>query len=96
MFMIIIQFPPLKEGKDEDFRSWFTRTNKEFAKAKGFRGRRLLKPVKGGNYAAVVEFESQEAFLTMHDSPAHAEAGRQVAPLFDGSPTPHFYDVLIS
>ena len=95
MFVVIISFPPVKEGKDAEFREWFARTNKEFANYKGLIGRRLLKPVKGGNYAAIVEHESQETFMAMHDSPAHAEAGKRVGPLFEGSPTPAFYEVII-
>jgi hypothetical protein len=50
--------------------------------------------LKEGNYAAIVEFENQEAFKAMHSSPAHDKAGERVRPLFDGSPTPHFYEVV--
>jgi heme-degrading monooxygenase HmoA len=95
MFVVISNFPHIKEGKDAEFREWFAGTNKEFGKSKGFISRRLLKPTKGGNYAAVVEFESQETFMALHNSPIHAEAGKRVGPLFDGSPTPHFYEVII-
>jgi heme-degrading monooxygenase HmoA len=95
MFVVIINFPPIKEGKDAEFREWFAGTSKEFANYKGLIGRRLLKPVKGGNYAAIVEHESQETFMAMNNSPAHAEAGKRVGPLFDGSPTPQFYEVII-
>jgi heme-degrading monooxygenase HmoA len=95
MFVVIINFPPIKEGKDAEFREWFTWTNKEFASYKGLIGRRLLKPVKGGNYAAIVEHESQETFMAMHNSPAHAEAGERVGSLLDGSPTPQFYEAII-
>ena len=96
MFVVIINFPPIKEGKDTEFREWFARTNKEFANYKGFIGRRLLKPMKGGNYAAIVEHESQETFMAMHDSSAHTEAVKRLGPLFDGSPTPQFYQVIIA
>ena len=95
MFVVIINFPPIMKGKDAEFREWFALTNKEFANHKGLIGRRLLKPVKGGNYAAIVEHESQETFRAMNKSPAHAEAGKRVGPLFDGSPSPQFYDVII-
>jgi hypothetical protein len=54
-----------------------------------------LKPAEGGNYAAIVEFENREAFQAMHTSPAHDEAGELVKPLFDGRPTPHFFEVVI-
>ena len=90
MFIVIINFPPIKEGKDAEFREWFAQTNKEFANHKGHIGRRLLKPIKGGNYAAIVEHESQETFMTMHGSPSHDEASKRVGPLFDGTRTPSF------
>ena len=95
MFIVVVNFPPIKSGKDEEFREWFTWSNKEFANSKGFISRRLLKPIKGGNYAAIVEHESEETFMAMHSSPKHDEAGKRVHPLFDGSPTPQFYEVII-
>ena len=95
MFVVIISFPPIKEGKDAEFREWFAWTNNEFANYQGFIGRRLLKPVKGGNYAVIMEHESQETFMAMNNSPAHAEAGKRVGPLLGGSPSPQFYEVII-
>ncbi len=95
MFVVIINFPPVKEGKDDEFLEWFAWTNRKFGSYKGFRGRRLLKPVKGGNYAAIVEHESHETFMAMNESPAHAEAARRLASLLDGSPTPQFYEIVI-
>lgn len=95
MFVVIINFPPIKAGKDAEFREWFADTNKEFGNYKGFIRRRLLKPMKSGNYAAVVEHESQETFMAMHESPAHDAVGKRVGPLFDGSPSPTFYEALI-
>ena len=95
MFVVIIDFPPIKAGQDAAFREWFARTNKTFANHKGFVSRRLLKPVKGGNYAAIVEHDSQETFMAMHESPAHDEAGKSLGPLLDGSPSPQFYEVIV-
>ncbi|MDX2454603.1 antibiotic biosynthesis monooxygenase family protein [Desulfosarcina sp.] len=95
MFVALISFPPIKAGKDAEFREWFASTNEEFFTFKGFIGRRLLKPFDDGNYAAIVEFESQDNFKAMHGSPAHDKAGERVMPLFDGNPTPHFYQVVI-
>ena len=94
MFVVIISFPPVKEGKDAEFREWFARTNKVFASHKGLVGRRLLKPVNGGTYAAVVEHESRESFMALHNSPEHEEAGKGVTALLDGQPTPQFYEVI--
>lgn len=95
MFVALISFPPIKAGKDAEFREWFATTNETFSKSKGFIGRRLLKPFDDGNYAAIVEFESQDTFKAMHGSPAHDKAAERVMPLFDGHPTPHFYQVVI-
>ena len=95
MFMVIINFPPIKAGRDAEFRQWFAWSNEEFGKQKGFIKRQLLKPLKEGNYAAVVEHESYETFMAMHSSPIHDEAGKRVKQLFDGSPSPNFYEVII-
>jgi heme-degrading monooxygenase HmoA len=95
MFVVIINFPPIKAGKDAEFQEWFSWSNKEFAKHKGFINRRLLKPLKGGSYAAVVEHESYETFMAMHTSPVHDEAGKRVGLLLDGHPTPQFYEVIV-
>ena len=95
MFIVIIDFPPIQPGKDAEFREWFVQTNEEFGKHAGFISRRLLNPIKGGNYAAIVEHESQETFMKMHSTPEHAKASELVAPLFNGSRNPQFYDVVI-
>ncbi len=94
MLVIIINFPPIKEGRDAQFREWFAWSNGEFKKINGFIGRRLLRPAKGGNYAAIMEHESLETFTAMQKSPEHGEAGRRVAPLFDGSPAPQVFEVI--
>ena len=44
MFIVIINFPAIKEGKDTEFREWFEWSNTEFVKHKGFIKRLLLKP----------------------------------------------------
>jgi hypothetical protein len=54
-----------------------------------------LKPQEGGNYAALVESECREAFMTMHTSRTHNEAGKRIGPLLDGSPTPNSYEVVM-
>ena len=95
MFVALISFPPIKAGKDAEFREWFASSNRAFSTFRGFRSRKLLKPVEGGNYAAIVEFEDQAAFQAMHSSAIHEKAGQQVKPLFDGKPTPTFYEVIV-
>ena len=95
MFIVVVSFPPIKAGKDEEFEQWFAWSNSEFSKFKGFIRRRLLKPLGGGNYAAIVEFENRETFVVMENSPIHDMAREKVMPLFDGKPAPHFYEVVI-
>lgn len=95
MFMVIIDIPPVKAGMDAEFREWFVQTNKEFATHQGFISRRLLKPIEGGNYAAIVEHESHESFMAMHNTAAHAQAAKLVEPMFDGSRSPKFFEVII-
>ena len=95
MFVNMVHFPPIKSGKDAEFREWFAWSNEEFAKHKGFIRRQLLKPREGGNYAAVVEHESYETFMAMHESPTQAEASKRVKPMFDGEPKPEFYEVVV-
>jgi len=95
MFVNIIYFPPIEEGKDAEFRAWFEWSNQEYAKHEGFISRKLLRPREGGNYAAVVEHESYETFMAMHTSPTQAEADKRVKPLLDGNPNPEFYQVVV-
>jgi Antibiotic biosynthesis monooxygenase. len=92
--VVIVDFPPIEQGKDAEFRQWFVQTSREFSGSRGFISRRLLKSVKGGNYVAIVEHESQETFMAMHKTPAHAEASKRVGPMFDGSRSPRFYEVI--
>jgi heme-degrading monooxygenase HmoA len=95
MFVVIIHFPSIKEGKGAEFLEWFARSNKKFAEHAGFVGRRLLKPVTGGAYTAVMELKSREAFEAMRQTTGHDEAARQIASLLDGQPTIEQYEVII-
>jgi hypothetical protein len=42
MFINIIQFPPIKPGKEAEFREWFAWSNAQYAKHTGFISRRLF------------------------------------------------------
>lgn len=95
MFVNIIQFPPIKTGKEDKFLEWFVWSNQEYAKHQGFIRRRLLKPRDGSHYTAIVEHESYETFMAMHTSPTQAEAARRVKSLLEGEPTPAFYASVI-
>lgn len=95
MFINIIKFPPIKDGKDLEFIDWFVWSNEQYAKHKGFISRKLLKPRDGGNYVGVVEHESYETFMAMHTSPTQTNAHKRVESLFDGDPSPSFYEVVL-
>jgi heme-degrading monooxygenase HmoA len=95
MFVNIVHFPPIKTGKDAEFREWFAWSNEEFGKHTGFIRRMLLKPLEDGNYAAIVEHESRATFMAMHNSPTQTNALQRVKPLFDGNPGREFYEVII-
>ena len=94
MLVVIVNFPPVKAGRDGEFREWFAWSNNEFGRLEGFISRRLLEPLQEGTYAAIMEYESREAFAAMQNSPIHDEAGRRVIPLLAGSPTPQLYEVV--
>lgn len=95
MFVNIVHFPPIVDGRDAEFREWFAWSNQQYASHEGFVRRQLLKPSEDGNYVAIVEHDSYETFMAMHTSPTQAEARRRVEPLMDGNPTPHFYEVIL-
>lgn len=94
MFIVIISFPPIKKGKDVEFQKWFALSNESYSGFKGFISRKLLKPLEGGTYAAVVEFENQDGFKAMHTSNIHDQEGEKVNQMFIGKPTPKFYEVI--
>jgi heme-degrading monooxygenase HmoA len=95
MFVVIINFPPIKEGKDAEFREWFAWSNKLFAGSEGLIRRRLLKSPQDGTYVAIVEQVSKESFTAMQSSPGHEQAGERLDALLDGHPTPRFYEVVV-
>ncbi len=91
MFINIVNFPPIVEGQDEAFRTWFAWSTEEYKSHKGFISRKLLKPMENGNYVGVVEHESYDTFMAMHTSSTQAEARKRVDKLMQGDPTPHFF-----
>jgi len=94
MFIAIINFP-IRPDKEEEFKKWFARTNKEFAEHKGLIARRLLKSWESGNYVIVVEHESHETFIAGSTHPDHVKAGEQMSPMLAGEPVLKFYEVII-
>jgi heme-degrading monooxygenase HmoA len=94
MFLVIIHYPAIREDKEGDFREWFDWSNEEFGKCPGFVSRRLLRPLEGGNLAAILECISHDAFIAITKSPVHDEAARRVTPILEGSPKLSFFEVV--
>ncbi len=69
MFVMIADIQ-LKEGVEEDFKKWFVESNKSLCNFPGFISRKFLKS-SDGNYRILVEHESKETFIKMHQSPEH-------------------------
>src|SRR5512138_112013 len=91
-YVNLIDFAPVKPGKQESFLEWFRRSSEAFARHPGFISRSLLAPTEGGSrYAAIVEHESRETFMDMHLSDDRARLFQEVEPLVLGASTPHFY-----
>lgn len=96
-FVNLINFPPLKPGKDGEFREWFRHSSEIFSGHQGFISRSLLKSTEGTErYAAVVEHESKETFMAMYLSDDRQRLFKKVETLIDGMPEPLFYEVAAS
>ena len=62
----------LNSGVDDQFKSWFSESNKVLSAFPGFISRRLLQLADDdGSYTVIVEHESKESFIKMHQSPEH-------------------------
>ena len=93
--MNLTTFPPLKPGKDGEFREHFGQSGQHFAKHQRFISRTLLKSTEGTDrYAAVVEHESKETFMAMHLSDERQRLFKKVEAVIDGMPEPHFYEIV--
>ena len=92
MFVNVVAFPPVAEGRDADFRAWFEWSTPMYAGIEGFVSRRLLEETKvPGRYATIVEHEREATFLAMHLSDARQAAWLRVELLLTGWARPHFH-----
>ncbi len=69
MFVMIADIQ-LKDGAEEDFKKWFAESNKVLRDFPGFISRRFLKS-PDGRCTILVEHQSKETFIKMHQSPEH-------------------------
>ncbi len=61
----------LRDGIEDDFKEWFSESNRILSKFPGFISRRLLQSSNNNSYRVIVEHETRESFVQMHQSPEH-------------------------
>ncbi len=93
IFINFVEFPPIKEGKEQEFKDWFKESNTIFSKFDGFVSRRLLVSAKG-SYAGLVEHRSKDTFMKMHNSKERDELHAKAATILEGEPKAGLYEVV--
>ena len=91
MFVMIADVQ-LKDGAEDDFKSWFSESNKTLSSFPGFVSRKFLKSTDG-SYRIVVEHESKETFIKMHNSPEHEKLHPAGHSFMSGPPQRKTYTV---
>lgn len=94
MFLVIADVK-LKEGLEEEFRDWFSESNKILSEFDGFVSRKLLKSTDG-SYRILVEHKRKETFEKMHGNEKHKKLQATAITFMKQPPIPKFYDVIAS
>jgi heme-degrading monooxygenase HmoA len=92
MFVVISDIQVKPESVD-DFKKWFSESNKIVSKFDGFVNRRLLE-TKDGKHRVLVEFENLEKFGKMHQSHEHEKLHSMAISYMEKIPEPRFYTVV--
>ena len=92
MFVMIADVQ-LKDGAEDGFKSWFSESNKTLSGFPGFVSRKFLKSTDG-SYRIVVEHESKETFIKMHNSPEHEKIHPSGHAFMSGPPQRKTYTVV--
>ena len=92
MFVMIADVK-LKDGVEYDFKTWFSESNKVLSKFPGFISRRFLKS-PDGSCRIIVEHESKETFVKMHQSPEHEKLHPAGHSFMSEDPTRKTYTVV--
>ena len=91
MFVMIADVQ-LKEGAEEEFKAWFAESNRVLSDFPGFISRKFLKS-PDGSYRILVEHESKETFVKMHQSPEHEKIHPQGHSFMSTDPVRKTYTV---
>ena len=92
MFVVISDIK-IKSNLLDEFKKWFSESNKIVSKFDGFVGRRLLE-TKDGKHRVLVEFENMEKFSKMHQSPDHEKLHSVAVSFMEKLPEPNFFTVV--
>jgi heme-degrading monooxygenase HmoA len=92
MFVVISDIKIKPESVD-DFKKWFSESNKIVSKFDGFVNRRLLE-TKDGKHRVLVEFEDLDKFSKMHQSPEHEKLHSSASSYMERLPEPKFFTVI--
>lgn len=92
MFVVIADVS-LKPDSIDDFKKWFSESNKTVSKFDGFISRRLLQS-PDGKHRIIVEFDTKENFSAMHQSEEHSQLHSRAITFMESTPSPKFYNVV--
>lgn len=92
MFIVMADIK-LKPELIEDFKNWFSESNKTISKFPGFIARLLLEE-KTGEHRILVEFETQEDFENMHKSDEHLKLQKEAHKHMLTIPSPKFFKIV--
>ncbi len=93
--LVVISDITLKDGVEQDFKKWFSESNKELSKKDGFVSRRLLESMDG-SHRILVEHQNMQTFEAMHKSPEHAKLHAVAVSFMKSPPIPKIYNVVSS
>ena len=83
----------LIKEKESEFKKWFSDSNKILEKFDGFISRRLLESVDR-THRIIVEHQSKDTFVNMHQSPEHAKLHEQAATFMEKPAIRKSYNVV--
>ena len=92
MYVAIIDMP-LKEEKEEEFKTWINQTNQILSKQPGFINRRLAKS-EDGRYIIIAEFADKESHHKIHQTQEHHQISMQLMSFLKQGPSRKFYNVI--
>lgn len=83
----------LKKETMQQFKEWFSESNKIVSRFDGFMSRRLLE-TPDGRHRIMVIFRDKESFSSMHQTQEHSAIHAQAVRFMTRPPMPTFYSVV--